>query len=763
MSTTIAKPSSRRQSTKMKISQQISTGDQIQTALGQVFQEAQRGLAGHRKHVVVLKAIQQRAFELGFEDQFNLSFCHLINKVLVIKKSQIVGDRIVKLCASFFGAINSKDTDENAMKDDDEEEEDTLTSRFCTYVVRHLIRGIEAKDKNIRYRVCQLLAVLINNLGEIDDELYQTLLYALNKRIHDKEPTVRVQAVLSISRFQEDDSTDGNNGISDATGRLITVIQNDNSAEVRRTALLNLQRSKQTLPYLLERCRDENSINRKLVFTKVIPQIGDFRYLSLDKREKLLGYGLRDREESVRNAATQMFSHSWIENVGNDLIELLERLDVMNSTIAPSAMSIFFANRPDTVSKVNFPSELWASLTTETAFLARTFYEHCVKKEMDETIDNNFPEASKLASYLKGYLNQKKEIEDNGEDTTELDFILEQLLTIAKEYDFSDEIGRRLFLQVLRDSLVSDNLSEKIIDLSLQIIRKLAINETDYSQLIVEVISDVKDAMTEEGDEVDEAFHLAISNNEVENENENENENDIKRKRKTLTPEDEGKKNILHHSIIIKCLTIMKSLLENLEDKISGNPPILMLLDTMVRPAVRSHDSEIREHGLRCLGLCSLLDQELATETLYLFGVCVTKGHESLRVEALKIISDILSIHGRKVLDVEGGVDSLSLYKLYYRALRNAEMPMAQSAAAEGLCKLYLADVMTDQDLFETLILTYFNPSSTDNFALVQALSFCIPVYSFSHISHQEKVGLVSIIFQIFTFVNILLTILGIL
>ena len=42
------------------------------------------------------------------------------------------------------------------------------------------------------------------------------------------------------------------------------------------------------------------------------------------------------------------------------------------------------------------------------------------------------------------------------------------------------------------------------------------------------------------------------------------------------------------------------------------------------------------------------------------------------------------------------------------------------------------------------MILTYFHPLNIDNHALRQTLAFCIPVYAFSHPTHQDKVASIS-------------------
>ena len=122
-----------------------------------------------------------------------------------------------------------------------------------------------------------------------------------------------------------------------------------------------------------------------------MPNIGDFRHLSLSMREKLLRWGLRDRDERVRKAAAKMFSALWIEQIAKTLqqadadgeeqpqkrrkqgrlydpnivalLELLERIDIMNvgqeDGVGLEAMTEFWTSRPDYFDEMSFGDSFW--------------------------------------------------------------------------------------------------------------------------------------------------------------------------------------------------------------------------------------------------------------------------------------------------------------------------------------------------------------------------------------------------------------------
>ena len=51
---------------------------------------------------------------------------------------------------------------------EEDESPDTVESRFLSSVLRYLIRGMDAKDRAVRLRVCQLIAGTMNCLVEIE-------------------------------------------------------------------------------------------------------------------------------------------------------------------------------------------------------------------------------------------------------------------------------------------------------------------------------------------------------------------------------------------------------------------------------------------------------------------------------------------------------------------------------------------------------------------------------------------------------------------
>ena len=74
-----------------------------------------------------------------------------------------------------------------------------MASFLVEYLLYHLSKGFQAKDKNVRFRVCQMTGILFEYLEEADDELVTTFVEQLYMRTFDKEATVRAHAITALS------------------------------------------------------------------------------------------------------------------------------------------------------------------------------------------------------------------------------------------------------------------------------------------------------------------------------------------------------------------------------------------------------------------------------------------------------------------------------------------------------------------------------------------------------------------------------------
>jgi len=106
------------------------------------------------------------------------------------------------------------------------------------------MEAMKTKSKEIRFRATQITSHIINSLDTLDDTLFHQLRQGLLKRLHDKEASVRLQAVYGLGRLatevdddedDEDSDSDDDMGGKTVLNKLLDVLQNDPSRCAERT------------------------------------------------------------------------------------------------------------------------------------------------------------------------------------------------------------------------------------------------------------------------------------------------------------------------------------------------------------------------------------------------------------------------------------------------------------------------------------------------------------------------------------------------
>ncbi|KAK5111333.1 hypothetical protein LTR62_005173 [Meristemomyces frigidus] len=826
----------------------------LRRAICAVFADAQKSTAGHRKAVIGLRKIQEaccyepvnykkaRQSEDFEETDFNEEVTRCVLRVLAVRKAEAVGDRVVRFLGTYLNVASAKDAEiamgQQADTDMDVEMpgvtqvvHETPTSRLTTTILSTLLPLLNARDKTIRFRSTQIISHIINSLDSLDDTLFHSLRLALLKRIHDKEAPVRLQAVYGLGRLaaevedgaNQEDSDEEDDVGAGVLARLLNILQNDPAAEVRRNLLLNLPLTKDVLPYLLERARDADASTRRALYARLLPALGDFRHLSLTHREKLLRWGLRDRDENVRKATARLFRERWIEDCAalpadhasdqdenqpqkpanqaadpslDALLELLERIDVVNSGgeggIALVAMKEFWSGRPDYIDYVSFPDTFWEDLSPELAFVARTFNDYCrsAGKEdgydgprmLDGMIEDKLPEVTQFGVLLEREIRRLVqsvqlaplgEDEEAEEECVGREFVVEQMLHMAKTFDYSDEVGRRKMFGLLREALANPELPEEATHLVIDVLRLVCgvdrRGEQEFCRVVVEAAGEVHDVIMDDEDEtaasdessVDASFHSAT---EVIDDDGAPQSRLVKKDGRELTEEELEEKAIREIVINMKCLHIALCMLQNVACELESNAHLVTLLNTLIVPAVRSREAPIRERGLCCLGLCCLLSLNLGEENLDLFLHCFSKGHPALQTVALQIIGDLLVTHSSLLTklpatpvqgDTTLGATEMEaenrespflkpVLKAFTKALKS-DTPLVQSTGAVALAKCMLANLITSPPHLQLLLLSFFDPDTASNSALRQSLSYFLPVYAHSRLENAERMVSVAV------------------
>lgn len=236
--------------------------ESIVSAIPKVFEQVQSTTANHQKNSTALYKLQcdaathtlpvqnGKSIKIVGERAFEDAILDMLARVLPIKKGITVADRVIKFIGGYTRFINEKGESplvvvylfrwtqcciEMERADTKDEEEETTASRFVTRILRFLLSGCVAKDKNVRYRVLQTIAEMIAHLGEIEyvspnirwrltdtpssEDMYSLLRSSLMERVRDREPPIRVQAIIALSKLA------GSEDISDVQDGEQTIIE----------------------------------------------------------------------------------------------------------------------------------------------------------------------------------------------------------------------------------------------------------------------------------------------------------------------------------------------------------------------------------------------------------------------------------------------------------------------------------------------------------------------------------------------------------
>ncbi|WVQ70731.1 hypothetical protein IAR50_000253 [Cryptococcus sp. DSM 104548] len=736
--------------------------DTLPGLLPPIFDQVQQTTANHRKNIVHLHKIQEqcaalteetpRGTKLVGEKAFNTTFMDMVSRVLPVKKGVAVADRVVKFVASYVAYSTEMDT-ENKPEEEDDEDSDTTASRFVVKLLRHLLSGMEAKDKNVRFRVTLLIVSMINGLGEMDDDLFVLLRKSLLDRAKDKEAAVRVQATLGLSKLQSgEDEDDLEEGQEPLANILLDLLRYDPAAEVRRAALYNFPQTPATLPHILARTRDVDPILRRTVFAGVLGADGlpDPRVLSIAQRESVVRNGLGDREGSVRKAAAGMLA-GWLDTVEGDIIEFLNRFDVVSSQVAEDALVSVFVTRPEVFQAVEFGDDFWSSLSPEKAFLARVFVDRCIVTKDNIRLEDALPVVTALAFQIQDEYNKlvgsiNDDSEESESETSDRAFVVGELLKLAVNLDYADEIGRRKMFQLAREMISQSNLPGSLIPLCLDVLSKIANGERDLIRVVVDVVTELREG---DGDEEDGGQSFSQSQGQGSTGEDGHSAGlSVRRlsvgsgRSRSVAPRfnmDDPEDRMKAALVDLRCLLICISLLERVNSTLQDNSVFHGLLPDLIIPAVRNKEEPaLRDQGLICLGLCCMIDAKMAANSFGLFIQQLQTADDELKVQVCQIIFDLLMVHDIDTLISKTMVQRDNVVELVRHTL-SLDIPEVQAVACEGVAKLMLAGMISDVIVLQSLVLLYFSPETADNQPLRQCLTYFLPVYCYTAAENQRR------------------------
>ena len=608
---------------------------------------------------------------------------------------------------------------------------------------------------------------------------------------------MRVQAIIALAKLQQS-SGEGEEGGADGDevrDTIVWLLRHDASAEVRRAALFNLSLTRENFPYILERLRDVDVINRRCVFLGSLAMLPALaagsssaagRLLDAQATTEAIGLGLKDREESVRRATKKLMT-TWTDAVSGDLEAFLARFDLLTSDVGGQALACMLEQKPALLDHVPLTGvdardtdEFWNSLDPARALLAQVYLDHLREKTRDvQRWEDAMPPVTALAFRIQKHFNAMINVADEGgenaEDAVRSDAfrseerIVASLLQIALHADYADEIGRRKMFSLVREMLSTQShailLSEQLLAHSLDLLLKLSNGQRDFMRIVVEITQELEDGGEADGEDdfVDATQDASQADSTI-------NAPAARKKGRSVSgrsarsnedEEDEEKK----AQRDARRLMMVRAMLERVGGTFHENTAFHGLIPQLIAPAVRSKDAQVREQGLTCLGLSCLLDKKLALETFPLFLDQIQRGADAVKLCAVQLVFDLILVHGipylasrnigaREEMGAEEfeakSKEAFSQIMTFLLAQLEDEDEAVQAAAALGVSKLLLAGVIPGEEggsegnptdaaeVLKSLVLVYLSPETAANEELRQCLSYVLPAYCYSSPSHQR-------------------------
>lgn len=144
------------------------------------------------------------------------------------------------------------------------------------------------------------------------------------------------------------------------------------------------------------------------------------------------------------------------------------------------------------------------------------------------------------------------------------EFVIAEMLKLAVNLDYADEIGRRKMFQLVRDMIGQESLPEGLVARCLDVLRVLSPNERDLIRVVVEVVHELRDER--DGEEGEDGEREKDGEGEGEDDDGNEDDADLSAVKapnapkppKELNSEEQARADTLD----LRCLSLCIGMLE---------------------------------------------------------------------------------------------------------------------------------------------------------------------------------------------------------
>ncbi|KAL2504459.1 ARM repeat superfamily protein [Abeliophyllum distichum] len=705
--------------------------------------------------------------------QFFTAFSKALVPLFNFQRRTASAERMVKFVSLFAFTPDAK----NGSNSDE----------FLENFLRFLLLAAEAANKTARFRACQIISEIIMRLpddAEVNSELWDEVIECMKSRVGDKVPVVRSFAIRALLRFANESE---NRDILDLFLQALPFEQN---ADVRKTIVLSLPPSNETLSTIIDCTLDVSESVRKAAFC-VIASKFPLQTLSIRLRTTILQRGLEDRSTAVAKECLKLMKDEWLLKCCNrDPIELLKFLDVETyESVGESVMATllkeglvslqdgqgirqFLASTSDaTEGDCNHGIQL---MEAEVALYWRMVCKHLQMEASAKGSDAAMTTGAEAAVYaaeasdhndlldrvLPAAVSEYVEfVNAHIAAGPNYRFASRQLLLLGTMLDFSDASNRKVASAFVQE-LLHRPLDHELDDNGIEVVIGDGINlggERDWAAAVAELAKKVHAAAGEF-----EKVVLGV----------------VEELARPCRERTADCKQWLHS------LAVTALLLENISSlglmRGVAMDPNEILHSLLLAGAKHGH-LDVQRAALRCLGLFGLLERKPSEELVRQLRCSFVKGPSAVTIMASKALLDLGTWHGPHEVDKamncnlssqlhdhrmswtpvdlsNGSQDlDIELLDLLYAGLErqdwgaSAEVDENESIQAilgEGLAKILLlsekfpgVQASTYHLLLAKLIILYFCSESSELQRLKQCLSVFFEHYPSLSVNHKKCIS----------------------
>lgn len=651
-----------------------------------IFDEVQRSAGTHRTNVPKLMRLVESS-----QDTMPFILSNIIPHVLVVSKKESSVERVISFFCKFSAQVSS----------------DVLQQ-----IIECLLLASAAADKAIRVRSCQIIAGIFSAISEgdnveISSEIADAVEMCLMKRLRDKIPLVKTWAVKALGILQDPSSSEDK-----IMEELIRLMSSDPSKDVRVAAVEKVNVCKASLPDLMERVKDVAPEVRIATYQR-LASTAEIRHLRIPMRASVVQYGLKDRDESVRLAATQLVL-KWAQCLDNDMSKILSLMGLQTyeeeAEILARAIIAYVDKNKDSHAELNrlfrqtdlnwsqlsaagtTPGELlwtqirldyYSTLAAHTSGMDKVLAEDAVNRLRPDTV------------ILCNLLTECCQEEVTAADKTIIrELNIKYMLRIANVGLDKSDVAGCSNLKALCEVFMLDTISfssamlEPVFSAWAKSLLGLSTNNAASHKGSAEIINS-------ETVELVSKLWNADSLPEEDAEEKCDDHQDSKLRAVELA---------------ILSLQMSLSLCGNLTNHPSGLVAVVLPYSL---EALQTPSETLRMAAVRCLGLLGLSSESTAPSVWEILLQVASQMNESdvTRCWAIQGIADIATAR----LSADFSQDS-RLSGLLMRSMERSDLsPLVSRVAAEATCKLLFSGSLKSSKMISTLLRVYFFAEDASN------------------------------------------------